>query len=335
MSEVEGNKKRLLTRRKAITAGAGVAVTGVIGALALEHVRNYEPRIDFSTDTVDYHFIGGAHGSSDPIRQGIVTPLKAKDVPEDTTNYQMEGGMLPYLETWVLDRMDKVYQILREDDFFTEAGKVLQDKGLPMIFTDLPPHYTEATAALSAGISAIPGVILHALGKREKTHTRRQMLLGVATGAYLLGGSRIMSGEILGTLSAAANEPWAQKIAKANHLVELSKPESLLITFRNSVIAAKSLGLEAHLPPNPQTNRPKSLLIYGSAHWGIPEYILSGKQTILEYLSLYPKYIIEKAFGVPNPHLTTSLVVTPGQDGLQLKQVVDPDLERLFNFSSR
>ncbi len=143
-------------------------------------------------------------------------------------------------------------------------------------------------------------------------------------------GIRISSDLLLTYLHSQASQPWAQRIAQINHFVELSKPDSLLVSFRNAIIATKNLGLEESFPKNAQMGKPKALLIFGSGHWGIPEYIKAGKQTLVDYLALYPRPFINHFFGKNNPHLYTSVIITPANNDFNVEKIEDQDLKKIF-----
>jgi hypothetical protein len=331
MAESSEGVSKGITKRRFLKATAAAAVGVGVVALGYEANKHTETKIDFSTDSVDYRFLGGSHGS-DYLRQfDIINPLSALDVPADTTVFQMETGTFPYLDPEYSSKMNKVYEFVSEDPFFKGPGQLLSDKKVPMILTDIPASLLDPELATTILGSLAPGIGLFLMGRKEKNPTRRKFLLGGALAFLSFGGTRVTSGDVLAHLQRASSEPWAQKIAKLNHQVELSKPDDLLRTFRNCIISAKTLGLESRLPVNPETSRARSLLLYGSAHLVLPEYIKGGKQSILEYLSLYPKSFIDKTFGLDNPHLYTSAILTPNVNGeVKVESLEDKDLKSIF-----
>lgn len=323
-------------RRKLLLAAEGTALGVGIFGLGYEAMRQrtrQETIIDFSTDNADYRFLGGAHGAvGRPDSLNMLTVLRREMLPDDTTFFELETGTLPYLSPEVFPLLDRVYTKASSMDFLQEVMPALTEKQLPLILTDAPPVGVDPVFVTNLGGMAV--LLAIGLGARmDQNLTRRKFFqLGAATGMNLLAG-RAISKEALAYLHSCAQEPWAQKLAEINHYIELATPESLLITFRNSLISAKTLGLEEGFPKNPDTNKAKGVLIYGSGHWGIPEYMKSGQQTIADYLSLYPKPFIEKFFGKDNPYLYTSVIITPEGDGFKTDKVENPGLKAIFQLS--
>ncbi len=334
MSEptTELSEKGLARRKFVLAAGAtalGVGLFG-LGYEAMRQQARQETVIDFSTENADYRFLGGAHGAVDrPDSLNMLTVLRREMVPDDATFFELETGTLPYLSPEAFPLLDRVYTKTSSIDFLQEVIPALTEKQLPLILTDAPPVGIDPVFVTNLGGMSV--LLAIGLGARiDHSLTRRKFLqLGAATGMGLLAG-RMWSAEVLKYLHSCAQEPWAQKLAQVNHYIELSTPESLLVTFRNSLISAKTLGLEERLPKNPATDKSKGVLIYGSGHWGIPEYMKSGQQTIVDYLSLYPKPFIEKFFGQANPHLYTSVTITPEGDSFNIQKVENTALKAIF-----
>lgn len=326
----EGVRKGFSKRRFLRAAGAAAVGAGVL-ALGYESIRNTETRIDFSTPGADYRFLGGIHGDEDLGKLNLVNHLRESDVPSDTTIFEIESGTLDYLNPQIFPKLGKVYYGAGEVvDFFREPLKVLTDQKLPMVLTDIPPSNIDPEFLVTIGFAA-SGIGLALMQRKEKNPSRRKFMLGGAFSLLLGGTLRTTSGNILSFLQRSMSEPWAQKAAKLNHWSELAKPDDLPITFRNSIIAAKNLGLEIQAPVNSQTQRAKKLLLYGSGHMALPEYIKGGKQAVLDYLSLYPKPFIDKTFGLDNPHLYTSAILTPNENHeIETKTVEDKDLKNIF-----
>lgn len=326
----EGARKGLSKRRFLKAAGAAALGVGILAA-GYESLKYSEVRIDFSTPDADYFFLGGSHGNQDLGKLDVITSLRESDVPDDTTVFEIETGTFPYLGLQTLPMLGKLYTYVRNIDFWQEPVRLLTDKKLPLVLTDIP-----STSVNPESITTIMGAFAPSLGLalmrvKEKSLTRRKFMLGGAFSFLGLGSARLYSGEILGFLQRSLSEPWAQKAAKLHHWIELSKPEDLVTTFRNSINSAKTLGLEPRFPINPQTHRAKMLMIYGSGHLVLPEYMKGGKQVILDYLSLYPKTFIDKTFGLDNPHLYTSAILTPEQNGnIKVKTIEDKDLKAIF-----
>lgn len=330
MTESSEVVRKGLSKRGFLKAAGAAALGGGIIALGYESLRHTETKIDFSTANADYRFLGGTHGDEDLGKLNLTNFLKKSDVPDDTTVFEIETGTLPYLRQDVLQILGKLYTFVREFDFWKEPIQVLTDRKLPMVLADIPPSNLDPKFIVNFSL-VFPGISLAFLQRREKNPTRRKFMIGGALS--LLGGVavRTFSGEIFGFLQRSLSEPWAQKAAKLNHWVELSKPDDLPRTFRNSIIAAKNLGLEPQFPVSTQTQRPTMLMMYGSGHLALPEYMKGGKQAILDYLSLYPKAFIDKTFGLDNPHLYTSAILTPMENNkIGVETVEDRDLKDIF-----
>jgi len=327
-------KKGITKRRFLETAGAtavGAGVLALVLALGYESMKHTETEIDFSTLGADYRFLGGTHGNEDWGKFNLVNLLRGSDVPSDTTIFEIESGTLDYLNPQIFPELGKVYYGAGEVvDFLREPLKVLTDRKLPMVLTDIPPPSVDPEFLVTIGFTA-SGIGLALMQRKEKDLTRRKFMLGGAF-SFLWGGTlRTVSGDILSFLQRSMSEPWAQKAAKLNHWAELAKPDDLAIIFRNSIIAAKNLGLETQAPVNPQSQKAKKLLLYGSGHMALPEYMKGGKQAILDYLALYPKVFIDKTFGLDNPHLHTSAILTPeGSGEIKIETIEDKDLKAIF-----
>lgn len=330
MAESSETPRKGITKRT-LLKGAGAAALGAgIVALGYESMRNTETKIDFSTPGSDYRLISGTHGADEMGRWDLVNPLRGTDVPKDTTVFEIETGAFPYLDPEILPNLGRLYAIARDIDFFKEPAEMLTDKGLPMVLVDSPSPKFNPSSMIDIGVVAsATGLVL--LQRREAKPSRRKFMLAGAGALLAPVLGRNYSGEILKYLQRSLSEPWAQKAAKLNHWVELSKPDDLATTFRNCLIAAKNLGLESKLPTNSQTNRPKMLMMYGAWHNALPEYMKGGKQAILDYLSLYPKPFVDKTFGLDNPHLYTSAILTPNGNGeVSVQTVEDQDLKAIF-----
>lgn len=321
--------------RRRLLKGAGAAALGVglfgLGYEAMRQGSQQETIRDFSTDGVDYRFLGGAHGNKDYGHLNLTTSFRRESIPEGTTVFELETGDLDYLSPDIYSRISRLYTHGPTAEPYAAIKDVflaLTERKLPLVVTDVPVEVDPEMFTLMGGLSI--GAAIGLAARKDANLTRRKFLQG-GTGVFLgLLGTRGVSDHIATYLRSCANEEWAQTIAQINHNIELSKPDSLVLTFRNALNAAKTLGLEDHFPRNKDTHRPKPLLVYGSGHWGMPEYIQSGQQTIIDYLSLYPKPFIEKFFGKDNPHLYTSVIITPENDGFKTEKVENPGLKALF-----
>jgi hypothetical protein len=330
MGESSETPKRGITRGT-LLKGAGATALGVgIVAVGYESLKHTETKIDFSTHGADYRLLSGTHGSDDMGPWDVVNPLRKSDVPDDTTVFEIETGTFPYLDKKIFPNLGKLYAIAGDIDFFNEPAQLLTDKRLPMVLVDSPAPKFNPSSIIDLGI-VTSAAGLAVLQRREKKPSRRNFMLAGAGALLAPVIARDYSEEILKYLQRSLSEPWAQRAAKLNRWVELAKPDDLFHTFRNSLIAAKNLGLEPQLATNPQTGRPKMLMMYGSGHIALPEYMKGGKQTILNYLSLYPKVFIDKTFGLDNPHLYTSAILTPDEHGeVRVQTVEDTDLKAVF-----
>jgi hypothetical protein len=307
-----------------ILAPAGLAGAGY---QEMRYLSENAAVIDFKTNGADYRFLGGVHGS--PLldkKINLVTKLKEEMIPENVTFFEPETGDLNYLDPKIYPYLELLYIRGEKGNYsvFNKdvISKLTRDKAT-LVLTDVYSPLGWATSLGAIPLAGLMGII----SELDRNATRRKYL---KAGAYTTILVTILK-ESLGTIFFTASQKiWNQEIANANHKFELMQPESLFITFRNSIIAAKTLGLEGQLPTHPDTGKPKGVLIYGTGHWGIPEYIKSGKQPILDYLSLYPRPFIETAFGKHNPHLFTSVVITPQKDEIKIEKVEDPDLKRIF-----
>lgn len=331
MSESSEIPKKVITKRKLLMGVGAVALGAGIVATGYESMKNTETKIDFSTPSTDYRLLAGTHGNDSMGQWNLVNPLKKSDVPSDTTVFEIETGDLPYLSSEAFPILDRVYtEVAGNVDFFQEPVRLLTERKVPMVLTDIPSTKLNPSLMVDLGFTAA-GISLALLQRRETSLTRRKLMLGGALS--LLGPviARNYSGAILNYLQRSLLEPWAQKAAKLNRWVELSNPDDLTKTFRNCIIAAKNLGLEPQFPTSPHTNRPKMLMMYGSGHIVLPEYMKGSKQAILDYLAFYPKPFIDKTFGLDNPHLYTSVVLTPRENGeVRVETVEDKDLKAVF-----
>ena len=333
MAESPDNVDKGVVRRR-ILKGAGLIVVGAavfgLGREGLVQRSKQDTVRDFSSDDADYRFLGGAHGMVDENHPlNVVTILRKEMIPDDATFFELETGTLDYLSPEVYLILDRVYTRTSSIDFLQEVIPALTEKTLPLVITDVPTPRLDPKFLTDMG-----GVLIATIGlvasRKDPNLTRRKFVLGgLAVGLWSIV-ARGLAGELAAYLHSVAQEPWAKRIAEANHYIELSQPESLPLTFRNAVNAAKTLGLENRFPKSSETNRPKGVLLYGSGHWGMPEYFETGKKDLLDYLSLYPKPFIERCFGATNPHLYTSVVITPEGEGFKKEKIEDLDLKKIF-----
>lgn len=319
--------------RRSVLKGVGAAALSIgLFGLNSELIRRQteqETIIDFSTDGADYRFLGGAHGAINrPDNFNAVTVLRKEGIPDDATFWELEFP-IPYLSQEYYPFINRAYTRSSSAPFLQEVVPVLTERQLPLVLADISPVRPDPQFIAELGGTAVLSAVF--LGERKDPNlTRRKFLQrGAVTGIGLLAG-RTLSNDALAYLHSSAQEPWAQRLAEINHYIELATPESLVTTFRNSLVAAKTLGLEGRLPRNPETGKCKGVLIYGSGHWGIPEYMKSGQRTILDYLSLYPRPFVEGVFGEDNPHLYTSVIIAPEGDGFKIEKVENEGLKALF-----
>lgn len=330
-----------LSRRKllkfAAIGGAIGSVAGIGGlAFNFENVKRHSEKetvADFSTPGADYRFLGGAHGSPEvDERLNFVSKLGPAQVPSDATFFTIETGLNQYLGPELFPIISKLYYLAPTRPVYAFASDVLQvltDKKVPLVLTDVPTPIIDPTRWINLGVSVIGG--LGVLGAfKDRNITRRRFLQAGVLSGMALNVARTTNQSLLDYLHNAASEEWAQKIAEANHFIELSQPESFDLTFRNAVNTVKTIDLENHFQVSPQTGRPKGVLIFGAGHWGFPEYFKSGKETVLNYLSLYPKEFIHTLFGEDNPHLYTSVIITPDNGSIKVEKVENPELKELF-----
>jgi hypothetical protein len=147
--------------------------------------------------------------------------------------------------------------------------------------------------------------------------SRRQFLKNFGRGAVAWGLAQTFN-SVTSVVDVVHAQPWAQELARLNHLCEMAHPYSFIYAFRNMVIAAKLLDLEQDIN-----------IAIGKGHLALPHYCNMGEDALLNMLSLYPKQYLN-AFLPDQRYLYKSLSIQQEDAKLVLRTVDHPRLRELF-----
>lgn len=196
------------------------------------------------------------------------------------------------------------------------------NEGKPVVFCDLAFPENILTLLVEYGpeaVASLGGLSALYASLKQKSITRRQLFKLVGATALSWGASKTLIGHPIVWADALFSEEWTQKLAKLDHTIEKTHPESLILGLRNQVLAVKLTDLDLN------TN-----VTIGKAHLPLPIYVEEGKKTLLARLKLYPRWYLKRVCLDPR-QLYTSVVVEKDQEGnFKTREIEHPDLKEIF-----
>ncbi len=298
-----------LNRREAIGLGGKIGA-GALGAYLGAEISS-DPKaassaaieallhkrvMDFTAEGHNYRAVYWAHG------QGGYANGEIR--PEDVV-----PGRFTILES-SFEYLDPHFEL--SSAYSPDDRRSIRDNSLGIVLNDCPfNHLPGYVSEVSPLLVAVGLTITQPLLKR-----RDFLRKGAGLGAVLAGISGAKPLLSLLDFSPA----MAKELARLNYFIELANPQSFISTFRNALVAYKTLDRE-------QDHN----IIFGKGHTSQPFYFQSGRSTLLDYLGRYPLEWIDQL--VPDrQYLYTSLVQTKTDAGNYQSSLVEhPKLKQLFS----
>jgi hypothetical protein len=314
-------RREFLRRAPAAVAGGALGAIGFENRQAVMEAAFQKQLVDFTAAGHQYRGVFHVHGDRDVLLQDQISAADLKHpvtIQEDVSTQYLppDGGA----DKWYVPVSEFVaaagseappadernsYRLL---DYLVTQGKQVR------VFNDLPltdrviVTWDIAPLAL-AGAAGVLGKYLF-----DRRRFLRLPLRWLGTWASV-GMFRYFAN--LG--DAVLPEKGAAALAKVNYLADLTHPESAVETFRELVVAAKTLdlGLDANL-------------VFGKTHWTLPYHLRSGQPFLHQVLRQYPDEFID-AVMPDRRYLYTSVLVYRNQSGIIVQDTkVHENLRRIF-----
>lgn len=317
-----------ISRREFLKLAPKVAAGVLIPAEIIAHRQEILERlfrqqvVDVEAEGQSFRCVFFLHGAGESVQPDRIDPQAL--VHDETI---LEGGAARYLTDLVSPdgQMTRPYGI--NEVMYgrsAEAQQYLQivaqkvDQGGSLVINDLATSMLElgVGAAVSGGIAMGSAVGLSHI--KNDGLTRRKFLRGLLAGTTAWGITGLIQPAV-STVEAIFPPEAAKTLSSLNAMVDLAHPESLGKTFREAIIAAKTLALTGN-----------ANLIFGKAHWTLPFYLESGRENLHRFLELYPKAYLD--LRIPDKrYLYTSIRVTKNAQGeLVQEEIIHEELRRIF-----
>jgi hypothetical protein len=248
--------------------------------------------IDFRASGHSYRGIFFAHGQ-EGVGRGKISEddfvANRLTILETPINY-----LDPEVVSWLLQRRAALGEIPENS-----AGVVFNDCSLKL------------QAAGSELLPLLSGIVLSYFAGEEAIERRgflKKGLTAAAAGLMAVGAKSAL---------VAVDYP---ELSRVNYYADLATPMMLVSTFRNLLVAAKTLDLEQD-----------ANLIFGKAHWAIPNHMQSGQGTLLKRLRRYPAELLD-LFITDRRYLYTSVVLKKDAAGnYQRQEFIHTRLKEIFS----
>lgn len=311
----------LLRRAPAVAAGTALGLAINNDRQRIAETVMHRQAVDFEAEGHHFRGVFYMHGDGKILRQA---PVPAADLVYPTI--VLETGTNRYLQPMIFDGIEYPFGETMvnwlsasrsdgESKIDTLVAKLVASGEHRLVYADVP---FQTEAVLIELLTAAGTVFGHAFFNAQRKFSRRTSLKILTTGLGVWGAIGVMR-QFLFLAEGSAPDAVDQVLAGINYLADLSHPESLLRTLRETIVAVKTLDLDTD-----------ANLVFGKGHWTMPFHLQAGQQAQLAYLRALPKVFID-AMVSDKRYLYTSLLTERTSEGqIRQREIIHPELYRIF-----